>query len=312
LVGVVLEVGNDEPAETLRSVLLAPDPFPLVPPSLLELAQWISRYYAAPIGLSLKTMLPAALWGSSRLVATIRDASAAPGGTSKLVLEALERAGGRAPAGQLSRRLKRPVWDTLQRLSAAGAVTLETEAPDLGPTARVERVLVLTEFLPTLIERQETFGRAKRQREAYEAADGLGGEIPIRLLTKQLGFSASVVEGLVSRGIAKVEERERPRDPFDDLQGVEPPNPTDAQKLAIAAVRELPQGDALTLFGVTGSGKTLVYLDAFRDEVKEGKSVIVLVPDRCMAGTRCRRQARCRGRALSRVRASAQPRRRHR
>jgi len=279
LVGVVLEVGNDEPEESLKAVLLAPDPGPLVPPSLLELAQWMSRYYAAPFGLALKTMLPAALWGSSRLVASICDASAAPGGTSKLVLEALERAGGRASAGQLRRKLKRLVWDTLQRLSAAGAITLETEAPDLGPAARVERVLVLTELLPTLLERQEAFGRAKRQREAYEAADGLGGEIPIRLLTKQLGFTTSVVEGLVSRGIAKVEERERPRDPFDDLQGVKPPTPTDTQMLAIAAARDLPPGDALTLFGVTGSGKTLVYLEAFRDEVNQGRSVIVLVPE---------------------------------
>jgi len=144
--------------------------------------------------------------------------------------------------------------------------------------ARVERVLVLTEFLPTLIERQVAFGRAQRQREAYETADALGGEVPVRLLT-QLGFSNSVVQGLLQRGLARVAERERPRDPFADLPGVTPPHPTDGQKAAIAAVRDLPPGNALTLFGVTGSGKTLVYLEALREDVRRQRGVIVLVPE---------------------------------
>jgi primosomal protein N' (replication factor Y) len=97
MVGLVLDVG-DETAEGLKSVLLAPDAAALVPGALLELAQWIARYYAAPIGLTLKAMLPAALWGASRLVAEVDDAAAAPGGTSRDVLDALERAGGRATA----------------------------------------------------------------------------------------------------------------------------------------------------------------------------------------------------------------------
>ncbi len=278
LVGVVLDVTGEAPDESLKSVLLAPDPAPLVAPSLLELAGWLSRYYVAPMGLALRTMLPAALWGASRLVAVMEDQDAAAGGTSRLVLEALARAGGRAGASQLGRRLKRPVWDVLQRLAGVGAVSLETEAPDLGPTPHVERVIVLTKFLPTLIERQQAFGRAQRQREAYEAADGLGGEVPVRLLT-QLGFSGSVVQGLVKREVATILERERPRDPFDDLPEAPSPPPTEAQKAAIAAVRELPPGRALCLLGVTGSGKTLVYLEAFREDVRHQRGVIVLVPE---------------------------------
>ncbi|MGD8727396.1 MAG: DEAD/DEAH box helicase, partial [Gemmatimonadales bacterium] len=279
LVGIVLDVGGDTPEGSLKSILLVPDPFPLVTSPLLELAQWMERYYAAPPGIALKAMLPAALWGASRLVATIRDASAAPGGTSKQVLEVLERSGGSASASQLSRKFKRPVWDTLQRLSAAGAVALETEAPDLGPAARVERTLVLSKVLPTLLERQEAFGRAARQREAYEAVDGLGGEMPVRHLTTQLGFSPSVVRGLVERGLARIEEREHLRDPFRDVPGTAPAVPTQSQWDAIEAARERAAGEAITLFGVTGSGKTLVYLEAAREDVARGRGVIVLVPE---------------------------------
>lgn len=282
LVGVVLAV-EDPPAAgalpALKPVLLAPDPTPLVPQPLLVLARWIAGYYSAPLGLTLRAMLPAALWGSSRLVAGVRDPAAAPGGASREVMVELERLGGRATAGRLARRLGRPVWDVLQRLARTGAVTLETAPPDLGPAAGRERVLVLTERLTTLLERQHTFGRAARQRDAYEAVDALGGEAAVRHLREQLGFSASVLKGLVDRGVARFEERERLRDPFADVVGVAPAQPTDTQREVIAAVRALDPGKAAMLFGVTGSGKTLVYLEALRAEVERGNSAIVLVPE---------------------------------
>ena len=72
MVGIVLDTGNGS-ADDLKPVLLAPDPTPLVSSALLELARWMSRYYASPPGLALKAMIPGALWGSSRLVATLLD-----------------------------------------------------------------------------------------------------------------------------------------------------------------------------------------------------------------------------------------------
>lgn len=278
MIGVVTDV-DGRADETLKTVLLTPDPQPLVSEPLLALARWIARYYAAPLGLALRAMLPAALWGRSRLVATLTAASSGAGGVSRDVLDALEAAGGRAAAATLARRLRRPVWDALQRLARTGAVTLETEPPRLGPAARTERVVVLTRVLPTLLERERTFGRAARQRAAYEAVDALGGEAAAAHLTRQLGFSPAVLRGLVDRDVARVEERERPRDPFETVSGVEAPLPAAAQREAIAALRERPAGAAATLFGVTGSGKTLVYLRAFAEDVHAGRGLIVLVPE---------------------------------
>src|SRR5205807_902701 len=163
LVGVVVEVFA-EPREDLKPVLLAPDAAPLVPSHLLELATWVSRYYATPLGLTLRTMLPPALWGASRLVAELRDAGAAGGGVGRTVIEALERSGGRATAAALARTLRRPVWDVLQRLARTGAVTLETEPPGLGPKAGSVSVLRLTRALPSLLERDQVFRRAQKQR----------------------------------------------------------------------------------------------------------------------------------------------------
>jgi primosomal protein N' (replication factor Y) len=278
MVGVVLDVG-ERPERDLKSVLLAPDAGPSVPPSLLDLGHWVAQYYGAPPGIALRTMLPAALWGSSRLVVGARDSERSSGGASETVMRAVLRAGGRTTATALARTLRRPVWDILQRLERSGAVTLETEPPDLGPAPRTERFVVLTRFLSTLLEREREFGRAKRQREAYDAIDDLGGEASVRHLTRQLGFSPGVLSGLAGRDVARIEEREQPRDPFHDVEAVMPATPSLEQSRAIAAVRELPPGGAVTLFGVTGSGKTLVYLEALRPFVEEGRGVIVLVPE---------------------------------
>jgi primosomal protein N' (replication factor Y) len=278
MVGLVVAV-DDEGGDDLKSVLLAPDPEPLFPASLLELGSWISRYYTTPIGLTFRAMLPSALWGSSRLVAEVRDKSSIAGGASRDVMLALTRAGGRASATTLARKLRRPVWETLQRLARTGAVALETEPPSLGPTAGFERVLVLTSVVPSLIERDRVFGRAERQRAAYEAADALGGEVGIKHLTDQLGFSRAVLNGLVDRGLARFEARKKLRDPFGDVVGSTPPRLTSEQTAATNAIRGLPPSHCATLFGVTGSGKTLVYLEAFREEVERGRGIIVLVPE---------------------------------
>lgn len=281
LVGVVLDVDwtGGGAGEDLKTVLLAPDTGPVVPSGMVELASWMARYYACPIGLTLRTMLPAALWGRSRLVARLLDPRLAGGGTSRAVVDALEDRGGRVAASALVRQLRRPVWDVLQRLARAGAVALETEAPDLGPRVRTERIAVLTAALPTLLERERAFGRASRQREAYEAIDAAGGETPVRLLTSRLGFSASVVRGLVDRGVARIDARVAPRDPFRDVPGTAPDDPTPDQSRAIDAIASAVPGSAVTLFGVTGSGKTLVYLESLRGAVHGGRGVIVLVPE---------------------------------
>lgn len=278
LVGVVTALDEDN-GDGLKPVLLVPDTEAIIPPALLELAHWVSQYYATPIGITLRAILPAALWGSSRLVAEVRAPETAPGGASRDVLEALERLGGRASAARLARLLKRPVWDALQRLARAGTVSLETEPPDLGPAAGTERVIVLTRSLPSLLARDQAFGRARQQRVAYDALDALGGEATWRHCVHRLGFSPAVLRGLVARGLASIEKRTRLRDPFSGVASQPPGTPTSAQQQAIARLTELPPGGAGLLFGVTGSGKTAAYLEAIREEVAAGRGAIVLVPE---------------------------------
>jgi primosomal protein N' (replication factor Y) (superfamily II helicase) len=278
MVGVVTAVQTSGTGG-LKSVLLAPDVAPLLSAELLTLAAWISGYYASPIGLTLKSMLPGALWGASRTVATVVDPSMAPGGVSRSVVSLLQQRGGRATAAWLRKSLRRSVWEPLQRLERVGAVTIDVEPPTLGPKAAQERTVRLVQRLPSLQAREQCFGRAARQRTAFDLIDDLGGEVSLPRLLGEFGFSRAVVQALVQKGVAVMESRERMRDPFADVAAVQPVTPTVDQTKALEAIAALPAGRAVTLFGVTGSGKTLVYLQAIRALIESGGGAIVLVPE---------------------------------
>lgn len=151
-----------------------------------------------------------------------------------------------------------------------------------APAGKEERVLVLVRELPSLLARDEAFRRAPKQRALYDLLEQLGGRAPVAALMTQLGCTAGVVDGLVSRGYAEVVRESKARDPFlgRPVAAPAPVVPTSAQRAAIDAILAAPAGAGVLLHGITGSGKTLVYLEVLEQVVRrEGKSAIVLVPE---------------------------------
>lgn len=146
---------------------------------------------------------------------------------------------------------------------------------------RTERVLRLVRELRTLSERDRAFGRAKRQRELYETLESVGGQAGVGHLVKQLGFSRGVLDGLVERRLAEFVEREVERDPF--AGPVEPEarfTLTPDQARVVGALERLDApGRVALLRGVTGSGKTAIYLEVLERQLALGRSGIFLVPE---------------------------------
>ncbi|MDE2944167.1 MAG: primosomal protein N' [Gemmatimonadota bacterium] len=146
---------------------------------------------------------------------------------------------------------------------------------------RTERVLRLVRDLRTLSERDRAFGRAKRQRELYETLESVGGQAGVGHLLKQLGFSRGVLNGLVERRLAEFVEREVERDPF--AGPLEPEARFTLTPDQTQVVEDLERLDApgrvVLLRGVTGSGKTAVYLEVLERQLAVGRSGIFLVPE---------------------------------
>ena len=280
MIGLVVAVGDEAPAVKTRHILAAPDDEPAVPPALLETGRWIAGYYGAPIGLTLRCMLPGGMWGSSDVVATVIDASRAGDGVGGELVGWLAGRGGEGSVATAARSLKRALWDVAGRLERNGAISLRIEAPDTAANALSERVIVLPDDRPTLVEREALFRRRPRQRELYETLESLGGSASAKHLTEQLGFNDALIRALTAEGLARADRSERIRDPFAGTPATPPPaHPTGDQHAALHQIEQLGPGEGALLFGVTGSGKTLVYLEAVRRMLAAGRGAIVLVPE---------------------------------
>jgi len=214
----VVALDAPAPDAEAREILAAPDEEPAIPLALLRTAEWISRYYGAPLGLTLGAVIPAAMWGNPK-----------PGGSGQ---------------------------------------------------AATERVVALATRRLTLVEREESFKRTPRQRRLYEALEELGGTATAGHLKKQLGFTDAVIASLVERELASIERAERVRDPFAAEPATPPPSAlTGAQSRALEEINRLGPGETALVFGVTGSGKTFVYLEAVRAALEAGRGAIILVPE---------------------------------
>jgi primosomal protein N' (replication factor Y) (superfamily II helicase) len=166
--------------------------------------------------------------------------------------------------------------------AALPAALSDTARPD--PPVRTRRVVQLVREVPSLEEREHVFGRAKRQRAAFEYLESAGGSADATHLIDQLGFSDAVLRGLVQRGLAEFHEARVDRDPFAERpQPTATPRlvPTPAQQDVIARILGAPSPALPVLLpGVTGSGKTLVYLEVLEQVVlTEQRGAIVLVPE---------------------------------
>jgi primosomal protein N' (replication factor Y) len=283
-IGWVEGPAEGEEVRGLKSVLAVLEDRPSVPPDLLELGRWIADYYVTPLGMVLRTMLPAVLSDVSRDYIQLagRPGNELRSREQRLVDELLRREGAQRVQTLRKALGMGSIWPEIRSLQERGLLSHET-VPPKEPGVKTRRVVRLARHIGTLGEREELFGRAGRQREAYELLEASGGAAELAHLTDAEGFSRSVVRGLEEKGLVELADEEEIRDPFAATPAPPPPDlhPTAHQREALTAMIGAldRESSPFLLQGITGSGKTLVYIELLREALARGRSAIVLVPE---------------------------------
>ena len=283
-IGWVVGPGSSE-VKTVRPLLAVLENEPSVPSELLDLCRWMARYYVAPLGITIRAALPAVLSDVSRDYLTLEgDSTIDLKPRERRLVDALSGKGEPQRVRTLRKRLGMgSIWPEVRSLEARGVIRHETVPPP-APSLKTRRVVRIVKRLETLAAREDVFGRASRQRELYELLELSGGGADLGHLTTTEGFSRGVVSGLEAKALVGLFDEEEFRDPFADAPIQTPPQltPTADQRAALNAMvagLDEPEPAPFLLQGITGSGKTLVYIELLREALARGKSAIVLVPE---------------------------------
>jgi primosomal protein N' (replication factor Y) (superfamily II helicase) len=287
MIGVGLAVPDRAPEiHRIREIAELMDALPALPPKLIELGQWVSRYYLAPVGETFRAMLPPEIeirhtreyWLTDAGRAYLLDLAAAEENTEKEsaeleILRHIEAAehplassrirrlpGGDMVAEQLVRRGILGAREVLRKRKARTQKILAWSAANAEPPAD------------------------KAEERIREILTAVRGPLPIGILAKQAGVSRSVLQRMEKKGrLLSWEESLAVEEDSWDTDFTPPTNVLTAeQKVALEEIERLiaaGEFSAALLHGVTGSGKTEVYLGAIEAALRLGKTAIILVPE---------------------------------
>ncbi|MFN7947518.1 MAG: primosomal protein N' [Blastocatellia bacterium] len=308
------EAGIDAENTEVKFIEELFDTEPLVTAEMLELTKWIADYYFAPWGEVIKACLPAGINAEAETIVSItaegRAALAAAMArrnqpTTKIqALAAIAEEGlldarivarqfNKVRAGAIIRELEKSGWITVQRQMQDAAVKpkrqqavrLRNAECGMRNEEQSDAVNVANpageDNLQSAISNLKLSEQQKRVITVLSASPE-----PLALsdLTESADVSASVVKTLERKGVVEIFTREVRRDPLAHLKNLEADDLalSPKQQTALDAIKAKLDEEkyaAFLLHGVTGSGKTEVYIRAMRAALEKGRTALMLVPE---------------------------------
>jgi len=301
LSGVVVEVHDREPDLKTKNVISVLDAEPALDERLLALGKWIAGYYLAPVGEVFRTMLPLSAEFQRTITYRITET-----GTMALHNASTKGSSGRARLTPEEQLVEMRVLDylldreamperTLRHATRASRALLGgmvrkkwLERKDVSDVRDAARTVKIAELLGAEASSStEASSRSTKlngnQKTLIETLAAAGGRLPVETL-QTLDVPRTTLGTLVRRGLVAVAEA--PAD-FHISRIKARPSPFEfdfnaAQKDALARIKDgvaARKFSGILLHGVTGSGKTAVYLASMRAVLEEGRSAILLVPE---------------------------------
>ncbi len=287
--GIVVNFQNtcDLPGDRIKTIGQTLDPYPLIESHAFALYRWMAGYYMCSLSEVLTSALPSGIHFDSGQHLRLTDAQHLPlnmlSAQQRDVVVCLQELDS-ASVRQLERRLgksnlqhainsliQRGLLETFQKMSLP-RVRVKTERwAELAP--KDTRWIELE--LPAIEKRAPKQAACIRQLQTEP--------LPVSQLILQ-GITPAVLKTLSDRKIVTMTKREVRRDPYAEvaIAPIDPLVPTLLQQKALNIIlQSLNTGnfEVHLLHGVTGSGKTLIYICAVAQALKSGKGAIVLVPE---------------------------------
>jgi len=277
--GFVVELKAESEFKKLRNIIEPMDLEPVLNKELLELGDWLTESTLCFKIFAFQVMLPAALKAKYE-----KKVRLAEGVTLVDLSENLQPIFENANMLDWEDALKMDIVPQLQREAASGhleVIYMVKERVKKKLRKYVRPTVPLTE-LKKEIDRIPA--NAEKQRQVLRYFTTHFNEIELKKLVADVKTSASTVKALVEKKLLTEFEMEVYRNPFEHrtFERTKPLPLTKGQQTAIGPILnaiERNQHEVFLLYGVTGSGKTEIYLQSIQEVIEKGQEAIVLVPE---------------------------------
>ncbi len=284
--GMVLAAGDGDQLPGLKPLCAVLDEEPVLDGRGIALALWMRQRYFCTLFEAVKTILPAGLWYRLQTLWTLEpdadeDRLAAVRGAGA-VAEALRAAGGTAGLEALRAACGVETEGVLKAMRQAGLVREDTAAKR-KLTDKKRRMAELAMDAEEALALTEAKRRSAPQRYEVVRLLSSAGRLSAAEVCYFTGASMQTLRAMEKRGLVSFSEEEALRLP--PPKPVEPGPPillNEEQQAAFGQILDLtrrPTPEAVLLQGVTGSGKTQVYLRLVQEILNQGKQAMVLVPE---------------------------------
>jgi primosomal protein N' (replication factor Y) len=283
------EAGQEADVYEIKEVEELFDSEPLVTAELLELTKWIADYYYAPWGEVIKGCLPAGINAEAETLVSITQTGrnalttvfAKRASSAKTQLLARLADAGMLKFNELAKELtKARAAAVVRELEKDGYVEVARQVQQASVKPKRQQAVRLLERAPS----EGSKPLNEQQERIIKLLFDAGGTTSFAQLTEQAAVSPSVIRTLEKRGYVEVFIREVRRDPLAHLTNLKDAalTLTPKQLAALDQITDKLKANvyaAFLLHGVTGSGKTEVYIRAMRAAVDQGKTALMLVPE---------------------------------